>query len=226
MPATCASKRHVPAVLVGVHPAVLGHHPAHVAGLVGAQRGTARPPVGAAEHLLDRLHRGEQTVLRGRRQRRQQRRHLGPRPLLQIVERAPALGGERDQALAAVAARGGPAHQAAALEALQHAAQVGGVEVEVAAEVGGRRRRIAVRLVEHPHLRQRQRAVQVVLVQHADAPGVEPVEAADGLDAIVERRGRRHGSLRVVPMVQQLVDRCQLSAAWPVWRRRSCRAFA
>jgi hypothetical protein len=52
-------------------------------------------------------------------------------------------------------------------------------------------------LVEDAHLRERPRAVEQALVQHADAPRVEAVEAADSLDG---------GVVHLVDIINQMID--------------------
>ena len=98
----------------------------------------------------------------------------------------------RGQARAGAGARRrrrGAARQPLRFEAAQDAAQIAGVEAEIAAEIG-RGRRLAVReLVEDAHLGQRERAVEQAIAERADAAGVEAVERAHRID---RRSGRHH----------------------------------
>ena len=73
-------------------------------------------------------------------------------------------------------------HQALAPQALQQAAEVAEVEVEVGAELARGARAALADLVEHARLRQRERAAEVARLQRADAAGVEAVEAAHRID--------------------------------------------
>src|SRR5262245_23493953 len=71
-------------------------------------------------------------------------------------------------------------------EAAQDAAEIALIKAEVGGNLG-RRRLLPVReLVEHASFRQRIRAVEEVLLQHADAPRVDAVEPADRADALLE----------------------------------------
>ena len=64
-------------------------------------------------------------------------------------------------------------------EPAKQPAQVAGVDTERGGD-GGRRGPLAMgHLVHHPHLGQRERRVQVPLVEQAEAASVEPVEPAD-----------------------------------------------
>ena len=88
-------------------------------------------------------------------------------------------------------------------EAAQDAAQIAGVEPEIAAEVGGGRRLAVGQLVEHAQLGQRERAVEVAVAERADLAGVEAVEGADGVD-----RGCGHDVDIVNELVDGVNDRC------------------
>src|SRR5207302_11364706 len=84
-------------------------------------------------------------------------------------------------------------NQPALREAAQDAAQIAGVEPQLTAELG-RGGRVAVRqLVEHPHLGERERALEVPFVQQADLLRVAAVAAPHGRDALREAGlGHRH----------------------------------
>ena len=87
------------------------------------------------------------------------------------------------------------------LEAAKNAAQIPFVEREPRGEHRSRRRfarRGPVgKLVEHAHARQRERAVEQVLAQHADPLRVEAIEPAHRRDALLEAEiGLRHRQSR------------------------------
>src|ERR1700685_829933 len=88
-------------------------------------------------------------------------------------------------ALPGIARRGFSLDQAAFLEVAQHAAQITGIEIERAADLGRGRGAAAGELVKHPRLAERIGAVEKGFAQHADLPRVEAVEAADRGDALV-----------------------------------------
>ena len=85
------------------------------------------------------------------------------------------------------------ADQSAFLEIAQHAAQIAGIEIERAADLGRGRRAAAGDLVQHARLGERIGAVEKSFAQHADLPRVEAVEAADRGDALVALADGRHG---------------------------------
>ena len=88
--------------------------------------------------------------------------------------------------VARVVGRALAADQLLLLQGAQQAAQVAGVEVEVARQLGGGGPAAVGELPEQARLGQREAGVGELLVQDADAPRVEAVEAAD-------RRGARIG---------------------------------
>src|ERR1700730_9123490 len=96
-------------------------------------------------------------------------------------------------ALPRVARRGFSFDQAAFLEIAQHAAEITGIEIERAADLGRGRGAAAGDLVKHPRLGERIGAVEKSLTQHADLPRVEAVEAADRSDALVALADGWHG---------------------------------
>jgi hypothetical protein len=95
---------------------------------------------------------------------------------------------ERQQALSTVGSRARPVKEATPFEAPQDATQIAGVHLQLLADLG-RGEPVAVReLVEDARLGQGERAVEVALVQQADLPRVETVEAPHGRHAPVELR--------------------------------------
>jgi len=141
---------------------------------------------GRSTYAADGVHRLEHTLLVGVGQLAQHRADVRVRPRLERGEGGPPPLGQRQMALAPVGFRRRSLDQVAPLEAAQDAAQVARVQAELAAELrrGGL---LAVRkLVEHPHLAQRERALEIALVQQADLLGVEAVEAPHRRDARIE----------------------------------------
>src|SRR5258708_36545255 len=104
-------------------------------------------------------------------------------------------------ALPGIARRGFAFDQAALLEVAQHAAQIAGIEIERAADLGRGRRAAAGDLVKHPRLAERIGAVEKSFAQYADLPRVEAVEAADRGDALVALPDGRHD-----PSFGQILD--------------------
>jgi hypothetical protein len=100
---------------------------------------------------------------------------------------------DRQQALPRVGLGALADDQPARLEAAQDAAQVAGIEAEILGEFGRGRPVAMDDLVEHPRFGERERALQPAFLQHADALGVEAVEAPHAGDALA-RRGLGHGA--------------------------------
>src|SRR5580658_2232730 len=84
-----------------------------------------------------------------------------------------------------VALRRFAADQGALFKITQHAAQITGIEIQRAADLGRGARVAVADLVEHARFAKRVGAVEEILAQHADLPRVKPVEAAHGGDAAV-----------------------------------------
>ena len=118
---------------------------------------------------------------------------MGARAGVDLGERGFALLGERQNGLAAIGL-GRAAHEVAALlEALQHATEIAGIEVQLSGQLGRRGGLVMRELVDDAALGQRERAAEQALVQHADPARVEAREAAHGLD-MLQLLGFRHGA--------------------------------
>ena len=155
-----------------------------------------------AEHALDRRHRAEQAFLALGRERREDLAHLVARALVEVAERAPAGGGQRERLAAAVGPVARPQHQALLLEAGEQPRQVRWVEAEVGRDGPGRDAVAVGQLEQDPRLGQRERGGEQVAAQGADALGVPAVEAANRFDPVVGD-GLGH---RLMATVHQLVD--------------------
>ena len=118
----------------------------------------------------------------------EQRGHLVIRALVQRREDLAATVAQAQQTLPAVVFGPLAIDQTLASEVVQDAAEVAGVEVELAGELGGRDVDVLRQLVEHAHLRQRKRAAQIALFEQPDVPRVQTIEAAH-----VENALRRDG---------------------------------
>src|SRR5260370_6148388 len=81
------------------------------------------------------------------------------------------------------------AEQAAALEAAQNAAEIAGVEAQLAHQAGGGAGLALGQLVDHARLGEREGAVEIAAGQQADLAGVKAVEPADGSSALGEAGG-------------------------------------
>src|SRR5580704_19279031 len=92
-----------------------------------------------------------------------------------------------------VARRGFTFDQSAFLEIAQHAAEIPGIEIERAADLGRGRGAAAGDLIKHPRLGERIGAAEKGFAQHADLPRVEAVEAAGRGDALVALPDGWHG---------------------------------
>ena len=97
--------------------------------------------------------------------------------------------GQRQQAQATVGWRRDAGKQAVALETLQDAAEVAGIEVQLAAELRCRDARALGEFVEHTRLSEREPAVQEAVLQDADDACVEAAEPPDRGDAAFQRSG-------------------------------------
>ena len=146
----------------------------------------------AAEQRFDRVHRRDQPRLLGGHELAEHGAGVVLRAAFQRRVSGAAARRERQMALPGVARRNFAADQAAFLEIAQHAAQIAGIEIERAADLGRGRGAAAGDLVKHPRLGERIGAVEKGLAQHADLPRVEAVEAADRGDALVALAGGRH----------------------------------
>jgi len=69
-------------------------------------------------------------------------------------------------------------------EVAEDAAQVAGVEVELAAEVGGAHGVAVGELVEHADRGEREVALEMRLIENVDAARIESIEPADGVDGV------------------------------------------
>jgi hypothetical protein len=93
---------------------------------------------------------------------------------------------EAQQLLAPVALGSLSLEQAAFEKVAQDAAQITQVQVELAGQLAGGGALAVDQLVQHADLGQREGTVQVVALQHADAAGVQTIEAAHGVHATRE----------------------------------------
>ena len=89
--------------------------------------------------------------------------------------------------------RGGASNQSALLKVAQHSAQVACVHSEIFAQVRGGQLFPMSHFVEHASLSERERASINALVEDADAACVEPIEASDGRDALIEVKAGHRG---------------------------------
>jgi hypothetical protein len=89
-------------------------------------------------------------------------------------------------ALPTVVFRRRPLEEAALLEVTQDPAEIARVQPEIAAKLGGRGPLAVRQLVEHAHLAEGEGALEVPLLEQADLPRVEAVEAPHGGHARIE----------------------------------------
>src|SRR3954471_10137802 len=196
-------ERDVPAVLLSVDRAMARDHPSDISGTMAAQQKSRSRRFGRLQYLLDRSHCSDQTAVRALVERIQHRRDLGLRAAIELGKGLAALGGEAELLLAAVGGQGRAADQALFAKTLDDAAEITGVEPERDADLLGRDGVALRKLVEHPRLGQGERALQQLLVEHAELARVEAVEGADGGDSTVDLgavSGRRHGRPQCLPL--------------------------
>jgi len=178
----------VPAIFPGIERAMAMDDPPEIAGPmrpqdIGDSRGGA-----LAQQGLDLRHILDQAVLGRRRQSAQHGADLVLGAMVEGREGGAAKGGQAQQALPGIQRAGGAPDQAALLEALQKAAEITGIEAEIAHQ----RARGGIfpmgQLIKDPGLGQGEGAPEQPLLEHADPAGVEAVEAPDGGDP-----GRQRG---------------------------------
>jgi hypothetical protein len=153
--------------------------------------------------------------------RRQVPKHDGHFVACQLLERRkcglPA-SGQGKMRLTRVGVRGRPRDEPAALEALQDAAQIPAVEFQDLRHVGGgrldRARRSGIAVVpdlkEHAPFGQRKRALEQLLLQHANLARVEAIEAANRVDVLGKSESSHGGSpagmAAEAPSIDPIVD--------------------
>jgi len=150
---------------------------------------------------------------------------------VEFGRRGMSRAGERDVLAAGVGDRALPADQPIRLEAGQHPAQVPGVDVEHAAQVGHRGDVLPRQFEQQPRLGQGVRHVQVHAVHQPDHVGVEPVELADPRDLVRESfvGDGGHGRLQdaaYLPKSTIILDLGKQQAprrGWSPTSRRPCR---
>ena len=121
------------------------------------------------------------------------------RPAIELVERQTPLGRQAEVILAPVRGRGLAGDQALVLQVLDDPAEIAGIQPQFCSDLL-RRRMVAVReLIQHPRLGERERAVEQLLLEHAEPPGVEPVEGPHRCDQIVgDWLGHRTASISAI----------------------------
>ena len=179
----------VPAIFPGIERAMAMDDPAEIAGPMRPQDiGDGRDKA-LAQQGLDVSHILDQALLGRGRECAQHGDDLVLGAMVERSEGGAAQRGQGQQALAGVQRAGGALDQTALLEALEQAAEIAGIEAEVADERARGRIFPMGQLVEDAGLGQGEGALEQPLLEHADAPGIEAVEAPDGSDA-----GRQRGS--------------------------------
>ena len=208
-----------PAVFLRVEHGVARDHPAEI----------ARPRLAAGRRRLSGLLSGSASSASTVRIARNQmlllrRRTAGPStaPTCRMVrvfergERLAALGGHRQKALPCVVRRGLLADQPELVEAPQDAAEIAGVEIEVARDVGRGGAAALPDLVEHARLGERERAVEPAVLQHAEVLGIEAVEAPHRGDALRPAPWRPESAMAAAS-ANYLTE----SSIWPAARPRT-----
>src|SRR6185437_4413884 len=97
------------------------------------------------------------------------------------------------EGLAGIVAGALAGDELAAAEVAENAAQVAGVEVEIAGEVRGAGGIAVGELVQDANLGEGEVAFEMGFVEDVDAPGIEAVEPADGIDGWIGGTGAGRG---------------------------------
>ncbi len=71
-------------------------------------------------------------------------------------------------------------------EFAKDAAEVARVEVQLAGQLGSGGVCAVRQLVEHSHFGERVGALEIAVLQHADAAGIQAIEAANGVNTLLE----------------------------------------
>src|SRR4051812_26714782 len=158
------------------------HYPADVTWPVPAQRDRVRRSGFLIKQALHRLHGADQALTLAARQAAKHRRDLVARARIEQRMRLAALRRERKHAGARILRRALSAQQAAALEALQQAAEVACVEIQVGGQLARAAFAALADLADQARLGQRIRAAEQPRAQGADTACVESVETAHRID--------------------------------------------
>ena len=94
------------------------------------------------------------------------------------------LGRQREDTLPAIGPGGRPREQPTLLEPPQDAAQVAGIQAQLLPQRGRVGGRLGAELVQDAGLGEREGTLEQRLPQEPDLPGIEPIEAAHGGDAL------------------------------------------
>jgi hypothetical protein len=159
------------------------HDPAHVAGAVDAQQVTRGRRCRRRQQPLDRPHGADQARLVARGECADHLADLCRRMPLERREGGAAARRQREVDLPAVGTRPLLDDHPALREAAQDAAEIAGVEAELAADLARGRLVAMGDFIKDARLRQRERARRKALLQHADALRIEAVEPPHRRDA-------------------------------------------
>src|SRR5262249_14214915 len=151
--------------------------PSHIARAVRSE--TVSILLLETEQALDGLHGRQQTLLAGGRQFGDRLRDFGSGALVERLKNAAALGGERHEVLAGVGWRRFTADQLPAFKALQNAAEIAIVQVELRRQFRSWPFRAMCQFVEHAHFGQRERTAEEPFVEDSNVLRVETIETAD-----------------------------------------------
>lgn len=179
-------------MLFGVQNAVAMNHPAHVAGLMEAEEVTGIScrffPGLVTEKIFDCVHGAHKASLILGRKGAQHGADLFIGAAVERCKGFAAARGQREKALTPVGGGPLPVDEAAPGEVTEDAAEVAGVEAEVAGDSAGRGIFQARYLVQYAAFGERESTAQETLVEDADALGIKTVEVANGFDAPRENK--------------------------------------
>src|SRR5262249_36116689 len=158
---------------------------ADVADAMAAQQERRALAALSFKQVFDRRHRPSQACAVFQRERSKHRCDLVMRIAVESHEGLPSLGGQRAALLPAVRGEGVAADQSALLEALDDPAEIAEIEPEIGSDLLGREIVTMRKLVEHPRLAQRERALRQMLAEHAEFARIEAVERAHRSDPVL-----------------------------------------
>src|SRR5438552_2856841 len=136
----------------------------------------------------------DEPLLRGPGNSLEHRADLSPCGRVEPSERLTTTRGEGEHARPPVLRRDGARDQAPTLERAEHPREIAGVQNEIADERARARSLTMRELEQHSRFGQRKAAVQIAVLERADAPRVEAVEAAYRGDALGARVHAREDS--------------------------------
>src|SRR5215469_16211783 len=184
---------HVKAIFRGVEHAVAMNDPTHIARLVRPKNIVRLARIGrASKYVFGRFERRDKPSLVLFAQPLQHGRNLIVRAGVDRRERLVTAIRQNQDELPPVLLRRALFDQAALLEGTENSAEIPRIQAELGRDCRSQCRLPPCKLVKNPSLGQRQWTSEQSLVQDTDVAGIEPIEAADGVDALAWHRIGHH----------------------------------